>query len=133
MAAIAYPIPAERRAAPRPGRRRTARRPAAAGRRHDAAPTPSGCPRPARARDPGPAVRRARRGRLARRRSPRRLRAPSLPPRPARPVYVVQPGDTLWTIARRAQPPATSVRLVGRLATALGDRPLQPGERIVLP
>ena len=48
-------------------------------------------------------------------------------------VYVVQPGDTLWTLARRAQPTGDVRPLVGRLATATGDGALRPGQRIVLP
>jgi hypothetical protein len=48
-------------------------------------------------------------------------------------VYVVQPGDTLWTLARRAQPTGDLRPLVGRLAEARDGRPLQAGQRIVLP
>ena len=48
-------------------------------------------------------------------------------------VYVVQPGDTLWTLARRAQPEGDVRELVGRLAAARDGRPLQAGQRIVLP
>jgi nucleoid-associated protein YgaU len=48
-------------------------------------------------------------------------------------VYVVQPGDTLWTLARRAQPTGDLRPLVGRLAAARDGRPLQAGQRIVLP
>ncbi|MEY2566449.1 MAG: hypothetical protein QOE35_978 [Actinomycetota bacterium] len=52
---------------------------------------------------------------------------------PASAVYVVQPGDTLWTLARRAHPAGDLRPVVGRLAAALGDRPLRAGQRIVLP
>jgi hypothetical protein len=52
---------------------------------------------------------------------------------PARSVYVVQPGDTLWTLARRAQPTGDLRPLVGRLAAAQGDQSLRAGQRIVLP
>jgi hypothetical protein len=48
-------------------------------------------------------------------------------------VYVVQPGDTLWTLARRAQPSGDLRPLVGRLAAAQDGRPLQAGQRLVLP
>jgi nucleoid-associated protein YgaU len=48
-------------------------------------------------------------------------------------VYVVQPGDTLWTLARRAQPTGDIRPLVGRLAEARDGRPLQAGQRLVLP
>ena len=48
-------------------------------------------------------------------------------------VYVVQPGDTLWTLARRAQPTGDLRPLVGRLAAAQDGRALQAGQRIVLP
>jgi Tfp pilus assembly protein FimV len=48
---------------------------------------------------------------------------------------VVQPGDTLWSIARRLSPePGTDVRpVVDALAAARDGRPLEVGERIVLP
>jgi LysM domain len=58
---------------------------------------------------------------------------------PARPVlvaavlHVVQPGDTLWTIARAAQPNGEIRPLVDRLATQTHGRPLQAGDRIALP
>jgi hypothetical protein len=48
-------------------------------------------------------------------------------------IYVVQPGDTLWTLARRAHPTGDLRPLVGRLAAAQGDRALRAGQRIVLP
>jgi hypothetical protein len=60
-------------------------------------------------------------------------------PRPVAPVpivssvYVVQPGDTLWTLARRAQPTGDLRPLVDHLAAALGGRSLRAGQRIVLP
>jgi len=52
---------------------------------------------------------------------------------PATAVYVVQPGDTLWTLARRAHPTGDLRPVVGRLTAALGGRALRPGQRIVLP
>jgi hypothetical protein len=48
-------------------------------------------------------------------------------------VYVVQPGDTLWTLARRAQPTGDLRPLVGRLAAARDGQPLRAGQRLVLP
>jgi nucleoid-associated protein YgaU len=51
----------------------------------------------------------------------------------ARTVYVVQPGDTLWEIARALQPEGDVRPLVGRIADQRGGAPLQVGERIALP
>jgi LysM repeat protein len=51
----------------------------------------------------------------------------------ARSVYVVQPGDTLWEIARALQPTGDVRPLVGKLADQRGGAPLQVGERIALP
>jgi hypothetical protein len=48
-------------------------------------------------------------------------------------VYVVQPGDTLWTLARRAHPEGDLRPIVGRLAAARDGMPLRAGQRIVLP
>ena len=48
-------------------------------------------------------------------------------------AYVVQPGDTLWTLARRAQPEGDVRDLVNRLASARHGAPLSAGERIVVP
>lgn len=50
----------------------------------------------------------------------------------ARSTYVVQPGDTLWTIARRIQPTGDVRPLVDRLADAHGGGALQVGDRITL-
>ena len=47
--------------------------------------------------------------------------------------YVVQPGDTLWGIARVLQPVGDVRPLVGQLDAARGGRALQAGERLVLP
>ena len=46
--------------------------------------------------------------------------------------YVVQPGDTLWSLARRMQPSGDIRPLVDRLATRHGGAALHPGDRIVL-
>ena len=48
-------------------------------------------------------------------------------------AYVVQPGDTLWTIARSLQPSGDVRPLVDRLAAQSRGRPLRPGERVVVP
>ena len=45
---------------------------------------------------------------------------------------IVQPGDTLWTIARRVQPTGDVRPLVDRLSRERKGRPLQVGERIDL-
>ena len=64
---------------------------------------------------------------------------PSEPPAASgmRPVathtYVVQPGDTLWSLARRIQPSGDIRPLVDRLAAHHGGAALQPGDRIVVP
>ena len=48
-------------------------------------------------------------------------------------TYVVQPGDTFWTIADRVHPDGDVRGFVDRLSAAHGGRPLQPGERLALP
>jgi nucleoid-associated protein YgaU len=48
-------------------------------------------------------------------------------------VYVVQPGDTFWDIARRLQPGEDPRPLVARLVAAHGSPVLVPGERLTLP
>lgn len=48
-------------------------------------------------------------------------------------TYVVQPGDTLWSIARRIQPTGDVRWLVDELVAQRGGRTLQAGERITLP
>ena len=47
-------------------------------------------------------------------------------------VYVVQPGDTYWSIARRLQPSGDVRALVDRLSTEHAGAPLQPGEQLTL-
>ena len=48
-------------------------------------------------------------------------------------VYVVQPGDTFWEIARRLQPGGDPRPLVAELVAAHGSAVLVAGERIQLP
>jgi LysM repeat protein len=48
-------------------------------------------------------------------------------------VYVVQPGDTLWTIAERLDPDADPRSVVAELQAQIGTDTVQPGERLQLP
>lgn len=48
-------------------------------------------------------------------------------------VWVVQPGDTLWSIAARLDPHGDERPLVDRLAAELGGADIHPGEAIPLP
>ena len=49
-------------------------------------------------------------------------------------VYVVQPGDTLWSIAARVSPDGRDIRhTVDRLSVVTGGSLLHPGQRIVIP
>ena len=59
----------------------------------------------------------------------------SVPERPvsAGAVYVVQPGDTFWDIARRLEPSSDPRPLVARLVAAHGSPVLVAGERVALP
>lgn len=45
----------------------------------------------------------------------------------------VQPGDTLWSIARSVQPSGDVRPLVDRLISSRAGRPLQVGEEITVP
>ena len=55
------------------------------------------------------------------------------PERPARQVtYVVEPGDTLWSIAERIGPAGDVRVLVDRLADANGRAALEAGQRLDL-
>lgn len=57
-------------------------------------------------------------------------------PPPARPVVVVQPGESLWQIAERAAPDADPRVTVARIAEIndLGLNPvIRPGQQLVLP
>jgi hypothetical protein len=59
--------------------------------------------------------------------------APAAAPAPGAAVVTVRPGDSLWSIARRLQPTGDVRALVDRLLEANGSRPLQPGDRVVVP
>lgn len=48
-------------------------------------------------------------------------------------VWVVHPGDTLWSIASTVEPGADERPLVDRLSAEVGNRPLYPGEVLALP
>lgn len=48
-------------------------------------------------------------------------------------VVVVEPGDSLWSIARRVQPEGDVRPLVHRIVQVNGSRLLQPGQEIVVP
>jgi len=48
-------------------------------------------------------------------------------------VYIVRPGDTIWSIASRSAHGGDPWRIVNRLETEIGGGVLQPGERLVLP
>lgn len=47
--------------------------------------------------------------------------------------YVVQPGDTMWSIAERLDPGGDPRPLVAALEAQVGSDTLQPGERLRLP
>jgi LysM repeat protein len=53
--------------------------------------------------------------------------------RPATPHHVVQPGDSLWSIAARVDPGADPRPVVDELSADRGGRPLVPGEVVALP
>jgi LysM domain len=48
-------------------------------------------------------------------------------------VWVVRPGDTLWSIATRLHPRGDVRPLVDRLAAEVGNTSLYPGEQIPIP
>jgi Tfp pilus assembly protein FimV len=48
-------------------------------------------------------------------------------------VYLVQPGDTLWSIVQTLGHGGDPRPTVDRLALQLDGRPLQPGQRLQLP
>jgi Tfp pilus assembly protein FimV len=48
-------------------------------------------------------------------------------------AYVVQPGDTLWSIAERLDPQADPRPVMNALARQVGGDTVRPGERLLLP
>jgi hypothetical protein len=50
---------------------------------------------------------------------------------PAESRYVVQPGDSLWSIAEHFQPEGDVRPVVDELSAARGGAPLVPGEVVV--
>jgi len=48
-------------------------------------------------------------------------------------LYVVQPGDSLWSIAERLDPGADPRPVVAKLAAQVGGDTVVPGEHLVLP
>ena len=62
---------------------------------------------------------------------------PLTAPEPSRPVsvtvHIVQPGETLWDVARSLHPGGDVRALVDQLAAANGGATLSVGQRLVLP
>lgn len=48
-------------------------------------------------------------------------------------VYIVQPGDTLWSIAASQRPSVETSGLVRQLVSLNGGTTLQVGQRLILP
>ncbi len=48
-------------------------------------------------------------------------------------IHIVQPGETLWSIAASLTPDSDVRATVDRLVAANGDAPLMAGQRLVLP
>jgi nucleoid-associated protein YgaU len=61
--------------------------------------------------------------------SPTSAATAAVPPAAAE-EYIVQPGDTLWTIAERLDPPGDLRPIVDELADRAGGAVLQSGQRI---
>jgi Tfp pilus assembly protein FimV len=53
-------------------------------------------------------------------------------PVPARAVYVVQPGDTIWSIARKLDPTGDTRAMVDHIVALNGGAALEPGQRLRL-
>jgi Tfp pilus assembly protein FimV len=51
---------------------------------------------------------------------------------PPRSVYVVQPGDTIWSIARELDPSGDTRAMVDRIEALNGGAALEPGQRLRL-
>jgi hypothetical protein len=50
----------------------------------------------------------------------------------SRHVYVVQPHDTIWSIARKLDPSGDPRAMVDRIVSLNGGAALQPGQRLRL-
>jgi hypothetical protein len=48
-------------------------------------------------------------------------------------IWIVRPGDTLWSIAERVKPGSDVRPLVDRLAAEIGSADLYPGEQVAIP
>lgn len=62
--------------------------------------------------------------------APEPVRASAVSPEPV--VHIVQPGETLWAIARKLQPDGDVRPLIARLSAARHGAPLRVGERLEL-
>jgi hypothetical protein len=58
---------------------------------------------------------------------------PGRSPHPHVESVVVQPGDTLWSIASRVAPNADPRAVVDKLAAQIGTSDLQVGDRLTVP
>lgn len=65
--------------------------------------------------------------------APERPVAASAAPAATDAVVEVQPGDSIWTVARRLQPAGDVRPLVDRLLAANGATVLQPGDQLIVP
>lgn len=61
-----------------------------------------------------------------------RMTPAAAPSVPERTVYVVQPGDTVWSIAHELDPAGDPRALVDRIVALNGSAALQPGQRLRL-
>jgi hypothetical protein len=48
-------------------------------------------------------------------------------------VYIVRPGDTLWSIAERLVPQGDPRPLMAKLSRQIGGDTVRPGARLILP
>jgi hypothetical protein len=59
--------------------------------------------------------------------------APAVPTLSAHSLYIVQPGDTLWSIAQRLDPQSDPRPVVALLSAQVGSDTVSPGEHLRLP